>query len=247
MSNTSIGTKGPTNGTTSLVETTEKADTFTSSINTHIPSDPGSKGTKRSHPPKAYPPSPGLFKRRRTRAPKPGLRLFTRDVKFALPLAPSKKERVAPGPLADEATTTALVQCVDLALRLLEEGRGNRVLVGVGTQIVEERRAEAERAGNGRPEAGIYKGDVQDMPMWVAMFLRQLREFGIPICVCDSLSGYGLTQRWAWGSNMEDYDCRNSAVVYIHQCVSVIPNVTCRHTSNGVVAGRRPSKLSEKC
>lgn len=130
---------------------------------------------------------------------------------------------MAPGPPADEATTAALAQCVDLALRLLEEGRGNRVLVGVGMQIAAERRFEAARAGRGRPEAGIYKGSLQDMSMWVAIFLRQVREFGIPICVCDSLSGYGLTQRWTWGSNMEDYDCRNSAVVYIHQCVSDTP------------------------
>ncbi|KAL2283264.1 hypothetical protein FJTKL_10139 [Diaporthe vaccinii] len=178
------------------------------------------KEPKRHHHPKPNHPSPGISKRRRTRKPlKPGLRLFTRDAKFALPLAPSKGERMAPGAPADEATTSALAQCVDLALRLLEEGRGNRVLVGVGMQIVAERRAEAARAGARRPEAGIYKGELRDMPMWVAIFLRQVREFGIPICVCDSLSGYGLTQRWTWGSNMEDYDCRNSAVVYIHQCL----------------------------
>lgn len=128
---------------------------------------------------------------------------------------------MTPGPRADEATHEALAQCVDLALRLLEEGRGNRVLVGVGMQIVAERRYEAVRAGRGRLEAaGIYKGELSDMAMWVDIFLRQVREFGIPICVCDSLSGYGLTQRWSWGSDMEDYDCRNSAVVYIHQCVS---------------------------
>lgn len=68
--------------------------------------------------------------------------------------------------------------------------------------------------------------------MWVDTFLRQVREFGIPICVCDSLAGYGLTQRWGWGSNMEDYDCRNSAVVYIHQCVSGNSKLTFKFISN---------------
>lgn len=180
------------------------------------------KGTKRAHLSETIPfPALRTPKRRRLQTPKPRLRLFTRDEKFALPLAPSKQQRMNPGPPADEATTSALSQCVDLALRLLEEGRGNRVLVGVGRQIVAERRAEAARAGSrSGPEAGIYKGDLQDMPMWVDIFLRQVREFGIPICVCDGLAGYGLTQRWGWGTNMEDYDCRNSAVVYIHQCVS---------------------------
>lgn len=189
-----------------------------------MPPPPIAKEPKRPHQPKPNHPSPGISKRRRTRQPlKPGLRLFTRDEKFALPLAPSKRERMVPGPPADKATTAALAQCVDLALRLLEEGRGNRVLVHVGKRIVAERRVEAAEAGDGRPEAGIYKGDLRDMEMWVAIFLRQVREFGIPICVCDSLSGYGLTQRWTWGSNMEDYDCRNSAVVYIHQRVSDKP------------------------
>lgn len=182
------------------------------------------KVTKRSHPPESNH-SPRAPKRIRTQPRKPNLRLFTRDVKFALPLAPTKQERMAPGPAADEETTAALGQCVDLALKLLEEGRGNRVLVSVGVKIVRERRAEAARAG--QSEAGIYKGDLRDMPAWVAVFLRQVREVGIPICVCDSLSGYGLTQRWAWGTDMKDYDCRNSAVVYIHQCVSDSPNLTC--------------------
>lgn len=236
MNNIYTGVEASTNGTSS--QTTRKSTTITSSICSHIPANAASKGPKRSKPPNRDHPSPGISKRRRTRPPQPGLRLFTRDVKFALPLAPSKQERMAPGPPADEATTAALTQCVDLALRLLEEGRGNRVLVGVGAQIVAERRAEAARAGGGAgsPEAGIYKGDIQDMPVWVAIFLRRVRALGIPICVCDSLSGYGLTQRWAWGSNMEDYDCRNSAVVYINQCVSEFPNLTCRPFSNSTLS-----------
>lgn len=197
----------------------------------HVPPSPAVKDTKRAHVSEIdHFPVPRTPKRRRLQPPKPRLRLFTRDVKFALPLAPSKQERMNPGPPADEATTSALSQCVDLALRFLEEGRGNRVLVGVGRQIVAERRAEGARTG--RQEAGIYKGDLQDMPMWVDVFLRQVREFGIPICVCDSLAGYGLTQRWGWGSDMEDYDCRNSAVVYINQCVSGNSNLTFKLTSN---------------
>lgn len=201
---------------------------------THVPPSPAVKDTKRAHlsEPDHFPPAPRTPKRRRIQPPKPRLRLFTRDVKFALPLAPSKQERMNPGPPADEATTSALSQCVDLALRLLEEGRGNRVLIGVGRQIVAERRAEAARADGGRLEAGIYKGDLQEMPMWVDIFLRQVREFGIPICVCDSLAGYGLTQRWGWGSNMEDYDCRNSAVVYINRCVSFNSNLTFKFIFN---------------
>lgn len=224
MGNTYTSAKGLASGSNFPFKTVRKSTPITSSTCTYIPANPASKAPKRLYAPKIGTPGPGISKRRRARPPKPGLRLFTRDVKFALPLAPSKQERMAPGPPADEEITAALAQCVHLALRLLEEGRGNRVLIGVGTQIVAERRAEAARAGGGvgRPEAGIYKGDIQDMPIWVAIFLQQVRAFGIPICVCDSLSGYGLTQRWAWGSNMEDYDCRNSAVVYIHQCVSGI-------------------------
>ncbi|KAL1860692.1 hypothetical protein Daus18300_009035 [Diaporthe australafricana] len=148
-----------------------------------------------------------------------GLRLFTRDVKFALPLAPSKTERMVPGPPVDEATETALEQCVDIALKLLEEGRGNRVLISVGKQIVTERREAARVDTTRQPEAGIYNDDVQNMPIWVARFLRQVRQLGIPICVCETIPGYGLTQRWAWGTDMADYDCRNSAVVYIHQAL----------------------------
>lgn len=220
MDKISTDAKSPTNGTEPPPDTTKTKDEISSPTSTPIPPPPIAKERKRPRPPKPNHPSPGISKRRLPKKPGLGLRLFTRDVKFALPLAPSKRERMAPGPPADEATTAALAQCVDLALRLLEEGRGNRVLVGVGMHIVAERRYEAERAG--REAAGIYKGDTRDMPMWVAIFLRQVREFGIPICVCDSLSGYGLTQRWTWGSDMEDYDCRNSAVVYIHQCVSDI-------------------------
>ncbi|KAI3394194.1 hypothetical protein diail_3149 [Diaporthe ilicicola] len=145
------------------------------------------------------------------------LRLFTRDVKFALPLAPSRSERMVPGPAVDETTEAALAQCVDLALKMLEEGRGHRVLIDVGKQIVAERRKAARAGDTTQPEAGIYRDDIRNMPMWVARFLRQVRQFGIPICVCDTIPGYGLTQRWAWGTDMGDYDCRNSAVVYIHQ------------------------------
>ncbi|KAJ0116773.1 hypothetical protein J7T55_009924 [Diaporthe amygdali] len=169
---------------------------------------------KRPNPPEFDQPSRAA-KRNRILPRKIGLRLFTRDVKFALPLAPSKAERMIPGPAVDEATEAALGQCVDVALKLLEEGRGNTVLVNIGKQIVAERR-EAARAGTA-PEVGIYSGDIEDMPIWVARFLGQVRQSGIPICVCDSLVGYGLTQRWAWGGDMEDYDCRTSAVVYIHQ------------------------------
>ncbi|KAG6358277.1 hypothetical protein INS49_014161 [Diaporthe citri] len=220
MSNISTRVTSPVNGTEPHAEPNKTPNTIRSPTSTPIPPSLIAKEIERPHPPKPNHSSPGISKPRRTRQPpRPGLRLFTRDVKFALPLAPSRRERMAPGPPADEATTSALARCVDLALRLLEEGRGNRVLVGVGMQIVAERRFEAARAGGGRPAAGIYKGELRDMGMWVAMFLRQVREFGIPICVCDSLSGYGLTQRWTWGSNMEDYDCRNSAVVYIHQCL----------------------------
>lgn len=175
---------------------------------------------KRRTPPEPTSPHPRTAKRRCTRPNKPNLRLFTRDFKFALSLVPSTPERAAPGSPADKATTAALGQCLDVALRLLEEGRGNRVLVAMGQQIVAERRAVAARAGGGQAAAGIYKGDLDDMPMWVERFLRQVREVGIPIVVCDSLSGYGLTQRWSWGTDMEDYDCRHSAIVYIHQCVS---------------------------
>lgn len=200
---------------------TEKGpETIPSSVCTPIPATRVKKQTKRRNLHEPTSPSPLIPKRRCTTRPnKPNLRLFTREFKFALPLAPSKHERAAPGRAADEATTAALGQCVDLALRLLEEGRGNKVLVAVGRKIVAERRAEAARAG-GRAVAGIYKGDLRDMPVWVGRFLRQVRETGFPICVCDNLSGYGLTQRWAWGDDMEDYDCRNSAIVYIHQCVS---------------------------
>jgi hypothetical protein len=172
-------------------------------------------------------PHPRKFKRIYTAQPnKPNPRLFTREVKFALPLAPSKHERAAPGPSADEATAAALGPCVDLALRLLENGRGHAVLITVGKRIVAERRAEAARVNNGpsttgRPAAGIYEGDIDDMPVWVDRFLRQIREVGIPICVCENLSGYALTQRWRWGSDMAMYDCGNSAIVYIHKCVSV--------------------------
>lgn len=215
MHNKYTGASNPTNSINPPAETTRAPDAIPSP-----PNPPAENGTKRLLPDHILS-SPGPPKRRRTaRPPKPTLRLFTRDFKFALPLAPTQRERIAPGPPADEETTAALARCVDLALRLLEEGRGNRVLVGIGKQIVAERRAEAARAGDGRPAAGIYEGDLRDMAVWVAMFLRQVRELGIPICVCSSLSGYGLTQRWAWGSKMEDYDCRNSAVVYIHQCVS---------------------------
>lgn len=182
-----------------------------------LPAPGSEKRTKRRAPPEPTSPHPRTSKRICTRPNKPNLRLFTRDVKFALPLAPSKRERTAPGPPADEATTTALGQCVDLALRLLEEGRGNRMLVAVGRRIVAERRAEAARVSGAA--VGIYKGDIRDMPMWVERFLRQVREVGIPICVCESLSGYGLTQRWGWGSDMENYDCWNSAIVYIHKSV----------------------------
>ncbi|KAK7727631.1 hypothetical protein SLS63_007073 [Diaporthe eres] len=133
----------------------------------------------RPHHSKPKHPSPGISKPSRTRQPlKPGLRLFTRDAKFALPLAPSRRERMAPGPPADEATRSALAQCVDLALRLLEEGRGNRVLVGVGMQIVAERRFEAARAGRGRPEVGIYRGELKDMPIAV-VYIHQ--------CLVDGL------------------------------------------------------------
>lgn len=242
MNNIYTSANTPLNGTETPPETTRNANTIphTKPISSSI--DSAARGTKRPHAPEQiHSPAPRTPKRRRLQPPKPHLRLFTRDEKFALPLAPSKQERMNPGPPADEATTSALSRCVDLALRLLEGGRGNRVLVGVGRQIVTERRAEASCAGAGgsaeRQEAGIYKGDLQDMPMWVDVFLRQVREFGIPICVCDSIAGYGLTQRWGWGSNMEDYDCRNSAVVYIHQCVSDMPSLTfklisdCTHSS----------------
>lgn len=225
--------KTPLSATKHPPGTARTLDTTPYPPSTLVPPCPTVKGTKRAHLFETdHFPAPRTPKRRRLQPPKPRLRLFTRDVKFALPLASSKQERMSPGPPADEATTSALSQCVDLALRLLEEGRGNRVLVGVGRQIVRERRAEAARAGDGRQEEGIYKGDLQDMPMWVDTFLRQVREFGIPICVCDSLAGYGLTQRWGWGSNMEDYDCRNSAVVYINQCVSGNSNLTFKLTSN---------------
>lgn len=221
----------PRSVTRSAPKRAKTPDTTPYSPSTLVPPSPTVKGTKRAHLSEPIPsPAPRIPKRRRLQPPKPRLRLFTRDVKFALPLAPSKQERMNPGPPADKATTSALSQCVDLALRLLEEGRGNRVLVGVGRQIVAERRAEGARTG--RQEAGIYKGDLQDMLMWVDIFLRQVREFGIPICVCDSLAGYGLTQRWGWGSNMEEYDCRNSAVVYIHQCVSFNSNLTFKFISN---------------
>lgn len=220
MSNKPTRPDGRIGGTKDITYGAEKPNVVPYSTTTHTPANQTGKGTKHPHPNKPNHLPPRISKHRRPRSLKPNLRIFTRDIKFALPLAPSKRERLAPGPPADEATTAALAQCVDLALRLLEEGRGNRVLVGIGVQIVAERRAEAAWAGGGgRPEAGIYKGDLKDMPMWVAKFLWQVREFGIPICVCDSLSGYGLTQRWAWGSNMDDYDSRTSAVVYIHQCL----------------------------
>jgi hypothetical protein len=208
-------------------------DAFPSSPNIPSPEPPAERRLKRRTPPEPTSPTPRIPKRRCTRPDKPNLRLFTRDVKFALPLAPSKRERAAPGSPADEATTAALEQCVDLALRLLEEGRGNRVLVAVGKRIVAERRAKAAQVGGAA--VGIYKGDLRDMPMWVGRFLRQVREVGIPICVCDSLSGYGLTQRWGWGSGVEDYDCRNSAIVYIHQrvsCIYLFPTLACRLNSN---------------
>lgn len=215
MHNKYTGASNPTNSIKPPAETTRAPDAIPS------PPNPSAEhGTKRRLPDHLSS-SPGPPKRRRTaRPPRPNLRLFTRDFKFALPLAPAQRECLAPGPPADEETTASLARCVDLALRLLEEGRGNRVLVGIGKQIVAERRAEAARAGGGKPAAGIYEGELRDMAAWVAVFLLQVRELGIPICVCSSLSGYGLTQRWAWGSRMEDYDCRNSAVVYIHQCVS---------------------------
>lgn len=223
----------PLNRAETPSETTRNPKMISSTNLISTPTDSPTRRTKRPSTPEPIPsPAPRTPKRRRIQPPKPRLRLFTRDVKFALPLAPSKQERMNPGPPADEATTSALSQCVDLALRLLEEGRGNRVLVGVGRQIVKERRAEAARAGDDRREAGIYRGHLQEMPMWVDIFLRQVREFGIPICVCDSLAGYGLTQRWGWGCDMEDYDCRNSAVVYIHQCVSVNSNLTFKFISN---------------
>lgn len=189
-----------------------------------IPSPECGRRMKLQTPPEPTSLHPRTAKRRCIRPKKPSLRLFTRDFKFALSLIPSTPERTAPGRVADEATTVALGQCVDLALRLLEKGRGNRVLIAMGQLIVAERRAAAARAGNGQAAAGIYKGDLDDMPMWAEKFLQQVRELGIPIVVCDSLAGYGLTQRWSWGTAMEDYDCRNSAIVYIHQCVSgIIP------------------------
>ncbi|POS69704.1 hypothetical protein DHEL01_v211900 [Diaporthe helianthi] len=192
-----------------------------------IPSTTGRPEKRQSPPEPNPPPSSRTPKRRCERPERPNLGLFTRDFKFARSRVPDTPDRAAPGSPADTATTAALDQCVDLALRLLEEGRGNRVLVAMGKRIVAERRdaATAVRAagggGGGGPEApaGIYKGDLGDMQMWVGRFLRQVREVGIPIVVCDSLSGYGLTQRWSWGTEMEDYDCRNSAIVYIHQCL----------------------------
>lgn len=240
MSHNSRHASNLPNGINPPAEITSAPDTIPSP-----PNPPTEHGTKRRLPSHLHLSSHGLPKRRRTaKPPKPNLRLFTRDFKFALPLAPTQRERLKPGPPADDETTAALARCVDLALRLLEEGRGNRVLVGIGKQIVAERRAEAARSRDGRPAAGIYEGDLRDMPVWVAVFLRQVRELGIPICVCSSLSGYGLTQRWAWGSRMEDYDCRNSAVVYIHQCVSGTKIRSLLHPPNPAGSNRTRSWLT---
>lgn len=228
--------------------TNKTPEAIPSSVCTRGPAPRAEKQTKRRPSWEPISPSLRVPKRRCTTRPdKPNLRLFTREFKFALPLAPSKHERAAPGPAADEATTAALGQCVDLALRLLEEGRGNRVLVAVGGKIVAERRAEAARAG-APAAAGVYKGDLRDMPVCVEKFLRQVREIGIPICVCDNLSGYGLTQRWAWGTDMEDYDCKHSAIVYIHQCVSDMattspPPFNMCACLTVLLAGRWPSEV----
>lgn len=218
MSRIPTATNISSNGTGNSTDTSRRNSAIPPPLAITMSKAPLGRGMKRPNPPESDQPS-GAAKRSRILPRKTGLRLFTRDFKFALPLAPSQTDRMEPGPAVDEATEAALGQCVDVALKLLEEGRGNTVLVNIGKQIVAERR-EASWAGT-VSEAGIYRGDIQDMPMWVARFLGQVRQFGIPICVCDSLIGYGLTQRWAWGGDMEDYDCRNSAVVYIHRGVSV--------------------------
>lgn len=222
MTNISTASIDPVHGTGKSADTIKQAYADPSSPCTPRPRTPIAQGLKRSHSPERNEPLIAA-KRKCARPGNMGMRLFTRGVKFALPLAPSKTERMVPGPAVDEATKTALEQCVDLALKLLEEGRGNRVLISVGNQIVTERREAARTGITRQPEAGIYTDDVRNMPIWVARFLRQVRQLGIPICVCDTIPGYGLTQRWAWGTDMADYDCRNSAVVYIHQRVSIIP------------------------
>lgn len=144
-------------------------------------------------------------------------RFFTRDTVFFE--GPPQAERLEPGPILDANTSTALTHCLHMALKLLEESTGHRAFIETAKDIVSARREDAMKTN--KPEVGIYANkSVDEMPTWVRKFLKQIREKGIPICVSEGIEDrYGFTQKWSWGSDMEDWDSATAAVVYINKGV----------------------------
>lgn len=144
-------------------------------------------------------------------------KFFQRDTKFHE--GPSHAERLAPGPILDENISKALAHCLHISLRLLEHSTGRKALIETAKDIVSARREDA--AKENKQEEGIYIGkSLDEMPFWVEKFLKQIREKAVPICVSKGIPGhYGYTQKWTWGSDMQDWDSATAAVVYLNEGV----------------------------
>lgn len=111
-----------------------------------------------------------------------------------------------------------MAHCFHVALALLESSTGHDAFVKVGKRIVTDRRS---KAGEKKPEAGLFAGkDINDMPKYINDFLKKVREIGLPVCVTRGVKGhYGLSQRLSWGFDMEKYDPKTAAIVYLNKGV----------------------------
>lgn len=173
-----------------------------------------SESKKRAAPPGSATPSSGTSQS--FCSGKAALRLFTRDNKF--PSAPSESEKLEPGPLLDERSKFAMAHCFHVALALLENSTGHDAFVKVAKRIVTERRHQAK---DNTPEPGLFAGkDINDMPKYINDFLKKVREIGLPVCVARGVKGhYGLSQRLSWGFDMDKYDPKTAAIVYLSKGV----------------------------
>lgn len=107
-----------------------------------------------------------------------------------------------------------LSHCVHFGLRMLENPKGRQALATGGKNYISA--MQAKRIAYDKP--------AEDMPDWVAAFLRLIREDFFNLYATRTLdcANAAETERLNWGTDLEEYKPKLAAVIYFNGTVSSI-------------------------
>lgn len=110
-----------------------------------------------------------------------------------------------------------LSHCVHFGLRMLENPKGRQALADGGQKYISMMQKPHVRQL-------AYDKPAEDMPNWVTVFLRLIREDFFNLYTTRALNCEYLaaTERLNWGTDLEEYKPKLAAVIFFHGTVSSI-------------------------